>query len=733
MKTDLMIKPTGKLEVMNTPHHPFSEAAIDPRVERFNSKPPVFPPGVNGLIVGHRIEPDWLKLGPEFDQALRHFRCSNLPEFPVEFWIKTAPGAKGQIVLAVGEGEDWGEPGQRLMDVLVEGSRCATGVDPVTVAGGKHRIGAILCEAEDADGDGLLHIMAIPSEKAPLPYIIVAGLWWIANGTLTPEQARQLVLAKHDLHPDVFVPGASAEEAELVIEAKRKRAELVAELKRQGAIHKREGLAKLPSRVRTESDRFDKLAERIYGNCIFDNIKDPCPPNLPNIWFNAGGCYIGQWIWDQPFGLNIYAAMDENAIIRGVFDNYRHIIDTNPDAPKGSYRYGMVPNHIPPVGGNWINSQQPNLAWGCLMVYRQTNDRQLLEECLPWLLAFDEWYSTERDVDGDGLIEFGSYNGEVQSARFETFDFSPPMDHMKMTRHPRRAEGGEWYGNVEGMDITCYLLLSERALVEIARALGREELARHYEQVVARRIEAIQQKMWDPERRFFFSIDRDTHEKIPGKTIQGFFALTAGAATPEQAAMLVEQLQDPRQWWSAYPVPTVALDDPAFEANGMWRGDMWPPTTYMVSQGLKRYGYHDVARKLTDRMLELYERGPIKERYDATTGEPHGVTDLNMSCAVWSMIVENRYGVDEDYRTIRIPPDAKGRRLLLGELEVSYPENETVTLRSGFDREFTVVFPTEFQQAQVTCAGKPVEELSVAGREVRFQAVAGRTYEITVC
>lgn len=34
------------------------------------------------------------------------------------------------------------------------------------------------------------------------------------------------------------------------------------------------------------------------------------------------------------------------------------------------------------------------------------------------------------------------------------------------------------------------------------------------------------------------------------------------------------------------------------------------------------------------------------------------------------MIVENRYGVDEDYRTIRIPPEAKGRRLLLGELEV---------------------------------------------------------------
>ncbi len=148
-------------------------------------------------------------------------------------------------------------------------------------------------------------------------------------------------------------------------------------------------------------------------------------------------------------------------------------------------------------------------------------------------------------------------------------------------------------------------------------------------------------------------INCDTHEKIPGKTIQGFFALAVGAATPEQAAMLVEQLQDPKQWWSAYPVPTVALDDPAFEAKGMWCGDMWPDDLHGQPQGLKRYGYHDVARKLTDRMLELYERCPINERYDATTGESPGVTELNMSCVVLSMIVENRGGLRQVAFTLR--------------------------------------------------------------------------------
>ena len=29
----------------------------------------------------------------------------------------------------------------------------------------------------------------------------------------------------------------------------------------------------------------------------------------------------------------------------------------------------------------------------------------------------------------------------LQTARYETFDFHPPMDNMKMTKHPRRNSG----------------------------------------------------------------------------------------------------------------------------------------------------------------------------------------------------------------------------------------------------------------------------------------------------
>lgn len=499
------------------------------------------------------------------------------------------------------------------------------------------------------------------------------------------------------------------------------------------------GLAGLDGRVHTEDPRLNAVIRKIYRECIFSKQYDPLPPALPHKWFSPGGTYVGQWVWDTMFVLAVYAPAGDEAFIRDVWENYWYTVDNNPEAPKGSYRYGMVPNYLkewPPVG----YSQIPILAWGCRMLERQTDDRKLVERALPYLVAFDEWYSTERDVDGDGLIEYGTYKalshaGWVQTARYESFDLEPTTKDMKLTKHPRRAEGGEWYGDREGVDQTCFLIMSERAIIEMARLLRDEKLARRYESVVERRVQAVQAKMWDPKTRFFYTLDRDSDRQLPIRTIQGFLTLTAEVATPEQAAALIEQLQDPKQWWCKYPVPTVAVDDPTYQAKGFWMGDMWPPTTYMVAIGLNRYGRQDLAYELTRKMVELYEQRGINERYDGTTGEPLGVGGLGMSCSVLSMAVENLYGVGQDFRTIRVPRDPAGRHLVLGKLEVRYPSEREVELRTGFALDLAVVFPGGGRlRVAVTADGSPLAEgqVKVEGRTVRFAAAEGKRYRVAV-
>lgn len=518
---------------------------------------------------------------------------------------------------------------------------------------------------------------------------------------------------------------------------------------RPGLVPAREAIDRaernLLTHVGTEDPAFTAFARDLLRRTLLDKLWEPEPPGLPRRWVSitgAGDDSYGkcQLLWDTMFVLNAYAALDDDILIRDVFRNYWAAIDNNPEAPKGSFRFGMVPGVInptlPPVG----YSQTPILAWGALMVYRQTHDRTLLEESFPYLLAFDRWYSTERDVDGDGLIEQGAYKpaaiaNTLQTAKFESFDFHPAVDGMKLTRHPRRPESGEWYGDIEGVDTTCALLIAERATAEIARELGHEDAARGLEETIGRRVAAIRKWMWDPETRFFYSIGRDTHAKIRVRTLQAFLTLAAGAATPEQAEALVARLKDPRQWWAPFPIPTVAMDDPAFQAHGFWRGDMWPPTNYLVALGLMRFGYHEIARDLTERMLTLLAEKGVNERYDATSGDPLGVDNYCWTALVWSMAVHARYGVGEDYRTIRVPPDAVGRRLKLGKLEVAFPRKGEVEIKTAFERRFRIVFPSGSDGATVTCDGRRLEKawLEAAGKEsgVAFDAVPGKLYRIS--
>jgi hypothetical protein len=501
----------------------------------------------------------------------------------------------------------------------------------------------------------------------------------------------------------------------------------------------------LPKQVATENPELTKLVHDLYVDCTFDKLWEPALPGLPYRFFSISGAGDTSYAkcqlqWDTMFVLNAWAPLGDDPLICDIFRNYWNVIDNNPEAPKGSFRYGMVPCTTNPDLPQPGFSQIPILAWGCLMVYNQTHDRALLDLCLPYLDAFLTWYATERDVDDDGLIEYGAYKkcsiaDIVQTARFETFDFTPTLDGLRLTEHPTRGTGGAWYGNIEGVDNTCFLAMSERAMIEMCQRTGRVEMMKKYERNLAKRTEAIRAKMWDPGTKFFYSLDRDTDNPIRVRTLQGFLPLTAGMASESQAAELVRHLTDPALFWSKYPVTTSAMNEPTFRPDGFWRGDVWPPTNYLIALGLDRYGYYDVAREMTDKMLELVRKydGHAYERYNGVEGLGLGVKDYCWGVANWSMLVNARYGVQEDYRTIVVPPHAKGRKLKLGKLEVSYPTDTSVELKSAFQREFKVVFSgNKDGELQVQCDGTTVESVKSAGAaaEVSFAAQPGKTYVV---
>ncbi len=80
-----------------------------------------------------------------------------------------------------------------------------------------------------------------------------------------------------------------------------------------------------------------------------------------------------------------------------------------------------------------------------------------------------------------------------------------------------------------------------------------------------------------------------------------------------------------------------------------------------------------------------------------------------------------------------IPPNAKGRRLKLGKLEVYYPTDRSVELKTDFQREFKVVFPVQKGKITVRCDGKSVEFKSITAvpSEVTFTAMPAKAYLVS--
>jgi glycogen debranching enzyme len=81
-------------------------------------------------------------------------------------------------------------------------------------------------------------------------------------------------------------------------------------------------------------------------------------------------------------------------------------------------------------------------------------------------------------------------------------------------------------------------------------------------------------------------------------------------------------LQDPQEFWPAWPLPTVAVSDPKFDPKQMWRGPTWVNINYLFVEALTRIGREDLARTLRRKTLDLImQHADIYEYYDPLTGE----------------------------------------------------------------------------------------------------------------
>lgn len=393
-----------------------------------------------------------------------------------------------------------------------------------------------------------------------------------------------------------------------------------------------------------ESDRPEllALARRVMEMCVLDKIRQPTPP-LENTWIAPGGPhYVGQWIWDTMFVVDLLSLLPEHRqTIRDVFRNYRDFQERwNRTAPDYAHDMITVAIKTEPQEVRQF-SQIPILAWGLERVFQRNGDRELVVENLESLERWHDWYWRERDLHGNGLITVGAYTGKIQHARWETFDYECNMDDLAMTVHPTRRgpDEGPWYGDICVPGNNAYLIMGELSLARLAALVGDEAMAARRQKRVDLGIAGMRAHLWDEEAGTFLSVRRDSLEKIPVATIGSWIPLTAGVPTHAMAARMADVLASPN-WQTPLPVPTVDRMDPRWKPAAFWRGDVWPSPNYQIASGLAAYGHRELAADIADKTVANALKNGLSEHYNSMTGEALGVPDYSMAATILTMMLD---------------------------------------------------------------------------------------------
>ena len=321
---------------------------------------------------------------------------------------------------------------------------------------------------------------------------------------------------------------------------------------------------------------------------------------------HAVGYFMGFWAWDTwkfviPLA-NITPELSKN-MIRSMFD---YQLDD-----------GMIIDciYVDSTENNARDSKPPLACWAVDAIYEATKDTAFLKEMYPQLLTYYKWWYKKRDHNQNGFCEFGSTDGTIEAAAWESgMDNAIRFDNAEMVKNCDDA----WSFNQESVDLNAFLAYEYRLLTKFSTLLGEEFNMPKVDDKVA-------DYFFDKETGFFYDkkISDGSFIREPGS--EAYIPFWTNIATHEHMEKAMVMLTDTNMFSTYIPFPTVAANNPKYMSNGYWRGPIWLDQTYFAIKGLRNYGYSDLADTYTeqvfDRLDGLKSGAPIHENYDSHTGK----------------------------------------------------------------------------------------------------------------
>lgn len=477
-----------------------------------------------------------------------------------------------------------------------------------------------------SDAIGYLQIVngaSVLSLEAPHTYEIKQAAY-----TLQPKAAKEIILAQTFIFPEYSWP------------------------REQQKIQNVQFETVLKERQKEKKDQLKALIENRRGNFTDDKyaaVLAKAHLTLQNNWRIPAGelshqglfpsyqyeWFHGFWSWDswkQAVGLSYYDTALAKDQMRAMFDYQSEdgfIVDC-------IYRDTTIEAH------NYRDTKPPLAAWAVVKIVEQDPDISFIEEMYPKLKKYHEWWYNKRDHDKDGLCEFGSTDGTVLAAKWESgMDNAIRFDDSKILKNTE----GAYSLNQESVDLNAYLYAEKRFLSFLAEKLQNKGDAKTFNEEATDLKRRIQQQFYDEEDGWFYDTNLEGTTFIKGAGSEGWTALWAKAANQEQAEAVKEKMMDPEKFYTKVPFQTMSKDHPKFDPlNGYWRGPNWLDQAYFGVKGLRNYGFDKDADRATAQIIAgakgvLGKGSSIRENYHPLSGEGLYAENFSWSAAHLMMLL----------------------------------------------------------------------------------------------
>lgn len=253
-------------------------------------------------------------------------------------------------------------------------------------------------------------------------------------------------------------------------------------------------------------------------------------------------------------------------------------------------------------------------------VATRIGDQELLEAAYRACSRYDAWLMKYRNTRGTGLIEgFCTYDtGHDNSPRWKGIpNRCPDADARKCPDIP----GMPWLSP----DLSASVYGGRVALAKIAKAIGKTAEADHWMEEAAKIRKLIMDRLYSPEDGSFY--DLDTNNKfirVRGDVISRVLSEhVVDQKTFEN--VYAKEIHNPKAFWAPYPLPSIALDDPAFVRpipRNSWGGATQALTALRAPRWMEYYGKPADLGEMMQKWIEAISRHTeFRQQMDPLTGD----------------------------------------------------------------------------------------------------------------